>query len=115
MHFGALPHVRPCGAPQRHSSVALLQFGFGLPPFTKVQRIMAIPKPKMPEPKTLGEKLKKWRLEQNLRQEDVAEMLGVTKFSVSNWERNLKSLAQRNSKIVIELISTQKQSNFCID
>jgi len=76
---------------------------------------MAIPKPEAPEPKTLGEKLKRWRLERNLRQEDVAKLLDVTKFSVSNWERNLKSLAPRNSPKVIELISIQTQSRFCID
>ena len=96
MHFGALPQVRPCGAPHLHSSVALLQFGFGLPAFTKIIRKHPIPKDVLPEPETVGGKLKRWRLENRLTQIEVGTMLGVTKFSVSNWERNLRKLSKAN-------------------
>ena len=35
---------------------------------------------------TLGDRLRKWRLEAGLRQRDVARMLGVDAASVRNWE-----------------------------
>jgi len=38
------------------------------------------------EPKTLGEQLKRWRLDLGLRQCDVAADLGVTAQTVRHWE-----------------------------
>jgi transcriptional regulator with XRE-family HTH domain len=35
----------------------------------------------------LGERIKKWRLEQGLFQKDQAEMIGVDEMTVVNWER----------------------------
>jgi len=35
----------------------------------------------------LSENLKKYRVQKNLTQEDIAEYLGVTPQSVSKWER----------------------------
>jgi transcriptional regulator with XRE-family HTH domain len=59
------------------------------------------------EPKTLGEHLRKWRLDRGLRQRDVADTLGVQEQAVTLWERNrrkprLKSLAKLH-----ELIGTE--------
>ena len=41
-------------------------------------------------PRTLGERLKAWRLERRLEQRDVAAMLGVRPATVGRWERNQK-------------------------
>jgi len=39
------------------------------------------------EPQTLGEQIKKRRLELGLSQNEVGEMLGVTSSTVLNWEK----------------------------
>ena len=41
----------------------------------------------MPCPKTLGEHIKKRRIELALRQRDVALLLKITNFTLINWER----------------------------
>jgi len=41
-------------------------------------------------PRTLGERLKAWRLERGLEQRDVAAMLGVQSATVGRWERDQK-------------------------
>jgi len=37
--------------------------------------------------RTLGERIKKWRLEQGLFQKDLAEMIGVDEMTIVNWEK----------------------------
>ena len=37
---------------------------------------------------TLGEKIIKMRKQKNLSQEDLAEQMGVTRQTISNWELN---------------------------
>lgn len=39
-------------------------------------------------PQTIGEHLRKKRLEQGLLQEDVAKLIGVTTDCITNWENN---------------------------
>lgn len=39
--------------------------------------------------KTFGERIRKRRLDLGLRQDDLAEMLGVSRTSVAYWERNV--------------------------
>jgi DNA-binding XRE family transcriptional regulator len=41
-------------------------------------------------PRTLGERLRTWRLERGLEQRDVAAMLGVQPATVGRWERDQK-------------------------
>ena len=41
------------------------------------------------ELKTIGEHIRKRRLDLELFQKDVAKVLGITKGTVSNWEKNL--------------------------
>ena len=41
------------------------------------------------EPKTLGERLKKRRLELHLFQKDVAKLLGTHTATIQNWERGV--------------------------
>ena len=45
-----------------------------------------IPKPYDFEPRALGGHIRKRRLFLNLRQSDIASLIGVTSFTVSNWE-----------------------------
>lgn len=39
---------------------------------------------------TFGSRLKELRVEQGIRQEDLAEQMGVTKGTVSKWERDIR-------------------------
>ncbi len=46
-------------------------------------------------PRTIGERIKKRRLELDLEQEQVAAEVGVTRLSVSNWERGIYRPSKR--------------------
>ena len=39
------------------------------------------------EPKTLGERVRRRRMELRMLQRELAEVLGVTETTVNNWER----------------------------
>jgi len=41
------------------------------------------------EPNTIGEHVRKRRLERHLLQSQLAEILGVNRISVQNWERDV--------------------------
>jgi DNA-binding XRE family transcriptional regulator len=57
-------------------------------PFCKIT-LTATKPTKIPQnPKTLGEHIKKRRLELGLFQAQVAEILGVTESTVTNWEKH---------------------------
>ena len=49
-------------------------------------------------PQTLGEQIKKHRLELHWLQTDVAAQIGVCSTSVSNWERGITSPSRRMTK-----------------
>ena len=55
-------------------------------------------------PRTLGERLKAWRLEQGLEQRDVAAMLGVRAATVGRWERDQKRPAIKLMPQILTLI-----------
>lgn len=48
------------------------------------------------EPRTLGEHIKKKRLELGLTQKEASQHLGVTPFTVINWENGLRKPAIRH-------------------
>ena len=50
------------------------------------------------QPKTLGEEIKKHRLELHWLQADVAAKIGISSTSVSNWERGITSPSRRMTK-----------------
>ncbi len=52
------------------------------------------------EPRTLGDYLKKVRLDRRLRQDEVAAEFGVDYRTVSNWERNSRVAARFLPKVV---------------
>ena len=56
-------------------------------PFGKISLKTAKPKPYPASPKTLGDHLKKRRHELELFQKDVAALLKVNAWTITNWER----------------------------
>jgi DNA-binding transcriptional regulator YiaG len=52
----------------------------------KVKKPSNKPYPK--ELNTIGDQIKKKRLDLNLRQVDLAKLLGVTEDTIRNWEKN---------------------------
>jgi DNA-binding transcriptional regulator YiaG len=50
------------------------------------------------QPKTLGEEIKKHRLELHWLQADVPAKIGISSTSVSNWERGITSPSRRMTK-----------------
>ncbi|MEW6324773.1 MAG: helix-turn-helix transcriptional regulator [Nitrospirota bacterium] len=51
-------------------------------------------------PRTLGEHVRKRRLDLGLYQAQVAERIGVTKSTVYNWERGREPARQHQAKII---------------
>jgi transcriptional regulator with XRE-family HTH domain len=56
------------------------------------------------EPKTLGEHVRKQRLERHLLQSQLANLLGVDRISVQNWERGIYRPSPRVVEKVIEFL-----------
>jgi len=55
-------------------------------------------------PATLGEQIKKHRLELHWLQLDVAAKIGISPTSVSNWERGITSPSRRMTKRIREFL-----------
>jgi DNA-binding XRE family transcriptional regulator len=47
---------------------------------------------------TLGERIKKWRLEQGLFQKDLAMLIGVDEMTIVNWEKGYTKPVHGNIK-----------------
>jgi len=45
---------------------------------------------------TLGERIKKWRLERGLFQVDLAKMIGVSEMTIVNWEKGRTKPIKQN-------------------
>ena len=56
------------------------------------------------QPQTLGEQIKKYRLELHWLQRDVAARIGISSTSVSNWERGIISPSRRMTKRIQEFL-----------
>jgi transcriptional regulator with XRE-family HTH domain len=46
--------------------------------------------------RTLGERIKKWRLEQGLIQKDLAKLIGVDEMTIVNWEKGRTKPIKQN-------------------
>jgi len=46
--------------------------------------------------RTLGERIRKWRLEQGLFQRDLAKMIGVDEMTIVNWEKGRTKPTKKN-------------------
>lgn len=64
-------------------------------PFVRVCLNSLRKKPFDFEPQTLGEQIQRRRLELGLSQKEVGEVLGVTSFTVLNWEKG-KTMPHKN-------------------
>jgi transcriptional regulator with XRE-family HTH domain len=53
----------------------------------------------------LGERIKKWRLEQGLFQRDLAKMVGVDAMTIVNWEKGKTIPLPTKLKNLIEIMS----------
>jgi DNA-binding transcriptional regulator YiaG len=64
------------------------------------------------EPKTLGEHVRKRRLERHLLQYQLAKLLGVDRISVQNWERRVYEPSPRVIEKVIRFLGYDPQISF---
>ena len=46
--------------------------------------------------RTLGERIKKWRLERGLFQKDLAKLIGVDEMTIVNWEKGRTKPTEKN-------------------
>jgi DNA-binding XRE family transcriptional regulator len=46
--------------------------------------------------RTLGERIKKWRLEKGLFQRDLAKLIGVDEMTIVNWEKGRTKPTKKN-------------------
>jgi DNA-binding XRE family transcriptional regulator len=61
---------------------------------------------KYPEAKTLGEGILNYRLRQNLKQKELAKILGVSKTTIGNWELDQrKPSPDLNDRLIQYLVS----------
>jgi len=56
------------------------------------------------QPTTLGDQIKKHRLELHWLQTDVASKIGISSASVSNWERGITTPSRRMTKRIREFL-----------
>jgi transcriptional regulator with XRE-family HTH domain len=59
------------------------------------------------EPQTLGEHIKKRRLELGFSQKEVGEMLGVTSFTVLNWEKGKTEPLGRLMRRILDFMNQE--------
>jgi len=56
------------------------------------------------EPKTLGEQIKKERLKRGLSQKEVGALLGVTSFTVLNWEKGKTEPLRESMQMIVRFL-----------
>jgi ribosome-binding protein aMBF1 (putative translation factor) len=67
------------------------------PPNYKISRLLIITLRLFLHPdRTLGERVKKWSLEQGLFQMDLAKMIGVNEMTIINWEKGRTTPTKKN-------------------
>jgi transcriptional regulator with XRE-family HTH domain len=70
-------------------------------------------KPYPKQLKTIGDHLKKRRLDLNLQQTDVASRLGTTACTLRNWEKNRNTSQIKHLPKVIDFLSYQPWDEGC--
>ena len=72
--------------------------------FTKPKISLTVQRPKIlldgypMRPKTLGERIKKKRMDMGLFQKDVARIVGVSTDTITNWEKGRTKPCRRNTR-----------------
>jgi DNA-binding XRE family transcriptional regulator len=54
--------------------------------------------------RTLGERIRKWRLEQGLFQRDLAKIIGVDEMTIVNWEKGRTKPTKKNWERIKEIL-----------
>ena len=62
------------------------------------------------ETETLGGRMKKYRIEHGLSQEDLAKVVGVNESTVFNWERDLHVPFPKKLKLLDEILKPKELS-----
>jgi transcriptional regulator with XRE-family HTH domain len=62
--------------------------------------------------RTLGECVRKWRLEQGLLQVDLAKKIGVNEMTIVNWERGKTKPAKRKFEKLKKILRSPMSSNW---
>jgi len=75
-------------------------------PFSKALKTIQKPKPKHypRHPVTIGDQIKRRRMDLGLLQEDLARIIGVTESSITNWETNRFGVQRRFLKKVTKFL-----------
>jgi DNA-binding XRE family transcriptional regulator len=60
--------------------------------------------------RTLGERIKKWRLEQGLFQVDLAKRIGVSEMTIVNWEKEWTKPTKKNLERLQKLLGIESIS-----
>jgi DNA-binding XRE family transcriptional regulator len=56
---------------------------------------------------TLGESIKKWRLEREIFQVDLAKMVGVSEMTIVNWEKGKTKPTKKNLEALRKLLGVE--------
>ncbi len=75
-------------------------------PFSKLYKTLKKPPSKAypKEVKTIGDQIRKVRLDRGLLQKDVAKLIGVTEDCITNWEKNRTKPSKKNTFKVKEFL-----------
>ena len=82
--------------------------------FTKPKINLTVPRPKtLPDgyplkPKTLGERIKKERMDMGFFQRDVARMIGVSTDTITLWEKGRTKPSKNNLERIMQFLDMQK-------
>jgi DNA-binding XRE family transcriptional regulator len=80
----------------------------GIPalPFSKVERSLnkSLKHPELEEIKTFGDHIRKMRTEMNMFQKQLANLIGVSEDTITNWENNRAQPHIRNYPKIIEFL-----------
>lgn len=61
-------------------------------PAKKARKVKPVPRgTRQPSPHTVPNNIKTWRTRKGLTQQELADIIGVTRCSISNWEDGIKS------------------------
>jgi transcriptional regulator with XRE-family HTH domain len=60
--------------------------------------------------RTLGDRIKKWRLEQGFLQRDLAKIIGVSEMTIVNWEKGRTKPTKKNLEGLQKLLGIESIS-----
>jgi transcriptional regulator with XRE-family HTH domain len=73
-----------------------------------VERPKTLPEGYPKRPKTLGERIKKKRMDMGLYQKDVAKLIGVSIDTVILWEKSRTKPSRKNLRRIMQFLEMKK-------